>query len=605
MRRITFQIVLILLFVSLSNYSQDHILTGGEFGYYKSITYWPAKSDPNATIVIDYNGGQQLTPHVGFQFIQEPNYIPPFERDNIERTAVGFNLTPSNLNLEENEIIYMAKIVVSTNNSQGSGSFNIKFIGSNIPGSNAEEFWHACSTGTFLGSLSYSSGGGINITNIVNNNLGNAIWAGFYEGGNGIAHLFTIELQIWTSFVPQVNITAQSNFTGGDIKVGIDIDPVNETSPFNFLTNVGSTVNLEAVEQSNGGYSRIWNDTEAPIDKSKWVKRVGGGSFDKSPNKSYSFTAAIDDHGSAYEAGLRKVCNVSFKNNFIGIPNGGSMRVNGTTYSAPTSNFSVVEQNKIRALSTQYYEFNGIKYTFRNWVYSGTKTGNDFYPDEHDQIIANYRGQPKFTYIRNLRFNTFNPRFDRYVILAWDEHPNSNVTQYQIWRHEKHNGRLSDPELRTTVNRGTTTWTDVAFYIANSGTDYQLFYDVRAFYSIESTYSPESFLECFGTDSGALDKTGSNEYEIDNSPDYYALSSNYPNPFNPSTQIKYQLKDAGNVSLKIYDALGKEVANLVNSFQNEGYYQVNFNGSHLSSGIYFYTMKVNNYSNTKKMLLTK
>ncbi len=83
------------------------------------------------------------------------------------------------------------------------------------------------------------------------------------------------------------------------------------------------------------------------------------------------------------------------------------------------------------------------------------------------------------------------------------------------------------------------------------------------------------------------------------------LGSNYPNPFNPSTNISYQLKNSGFVSLKIYDVLGKEISTLVYENKPAGYYNVSFNANNLPSGVYIYRLNVNNYTESKKMLLAK
>jgi hypothetical protein len=85
----------------------------------------------------------------------------------------------------------------------------------------------------------------------------------------------------------------------------------------------------------------------------------------------------------------------------------------------------------------------------------------------------------------------------------------------------------------------------------------------------------------------------------------YNLSGNYPNPFNPSTLIQYQLPENGFVSLKIYDITGREVASLVNQEHVSGKYVVSFNAADLASGIYLYQLKVNNFNSTKKMMLLK
>jgi len=88
-------------------------------------------------------------------------------------------------------------------------------------------------------------------------------------------------------------------------------------------------------------------------------------------------------------------------------------------------------------------------------------------------------------------------------------------------------------------------------------------------------------------------------------PQKYFLAQNYPNPFNPSTKIKFGLKDAGVVSLKVYDILGNEVATLINEFRAAGVYEVNFNSTHLSSGIYIYKLIANRFVETRKMILEK
>jgi dienelactone hydrolase len=85
----------------------------------------------------------------------------------------------------------------------------------------------------------------------------------------------------------------------------------------------------------------------------------------------------------------------------------------------------------------------------------------------------------------------------------------------------------------------------------------------------------------------------------------FYLGQNYPNPFNPSTVISYQLPVNGNVTLKIFDVLGNEVATLVDEYKPAGSYEVEFSANGLTSGMYFYTLKAGNFVETKKMLLLK
>ena len=92
---------------------------------------------------------------------------------------------------------------------------------------------------------------------------------------------------------------------------------------------------------------------------------------------------------------------------------------------------------------------------------------------------------------------------------------------------------------------------------------------------------------------------------VTNLPDKYLLSQNYPNPFNPVTKINFAIPKSGLVSLKVYDVLGREVSTLVNEVKNAGTYKVEFNASNLSSGMYFYKVSVNGFTDVKKMMLIK
>ena len=89
------------------------------------------------------------------------------------------------------------------------------------------------------------------------------------------------------------------------------------------------------------------------------------------------------------------------------------------------------------------------------------------------------------------------------------------------------------------------------------------------------------------------------------SPSTFSLEQNYPNPFNPSTKIKYSVTQSSNVVLKIYDVLGNEVATLVNEEKPAGSYEVEFNPSSLTSGVYFYKLQAGSFVDTKKMILQK
>lgn len=94
-------------------------------------------------------------------------------------------------------------------------------------------------------------------------------------------------------------------------------------------------------------------------------------------------------------------------------------------------------------------------------------------------------------------------------------------------------------------------------------------------------------------------------------PDKFELSQNYPNPFNPSTKIRFDIGKTENgkqktvTKLMVYDITGREITTLVNEPLQPGSYEVTFDGSKLTSGVYFYRIITEGYTNTKRMILLK
>ena len=100
------------------------------------------------------------------------------------------------------------------------------------------------------------------------------------------------------------------------------------------------------------------------------------------------------------------------------------------------------------------------------------------------------------------------------------------------------------------------------------------------------------------------------DYKLKPIPATFALKDNYPNPFNPTTTIRYDLPAAALVNIVIYDITGREVARPLSTTQNPGYHSViwnskNFNGESVAAGIYFYQIQTKEFVQTKKMLLLK
>ena len=112
-----------------------------------------------------------------------------------------------------------------------------------------------------------------------------------------------------------------------------------------------------------------------------------------------------------------------------------------------------------------------------------------------------------------------------------------------------------------------------------------------------------------GTSDGVIYKKSNFVTDIedeDNELEYeFGLAQNYPNPFNPATTIEYRIADAGNVTIKVYDIIGREVMTLVNETKAPGNYQVQLNGKNLASGVYIYRMTSGKFTNAKKFILLK
>lgn len=146
-------------------------------------------------------------------------------------------------------------------------------------------------------------------------------------------------------------------------------------------------------------------------------------------------------------------------------------------------------------------------------------------------------------------------------------------------------------------------WTKIG-YVIGSGTSSTL----REYSFVDVNIFPGSFSYRLKQ----IDANGSYSYSgiinVDiNQPNQFKLEQNYPNPFNPSTSISYQIPNNSMVTLKVYNALGNEVAVLVNEYQTAGSYSVKFSTSELelSSGTYLYELRAGDYVNVKKMLLVK
>ena len=192
------------------------------------------------------------------------------------------------------------------------------------------------------------------------------------------------------------------------------------------------------------------------------------------------------------------------------------------------------------------------------------------------------------------------------VHVSWSANPEPDLQYYEVWRKYGNKfGTVEDWTLKATTT--STTWTDQEFQLNSIGTRYNVWYKTRAkdLSNNYSAYSSEAYVSAVYTPSKPAVSPDNLTVLNTSKPDNYSIGQNFPNPFNPATKISYALPEPTNVRIVVYDQLGRQVQTLVDSYQDAGFYDVNFDGSRVSSGMYFYEIRAGQFSTVKKMLLMK
>ena len=216
----------------------------------------------------------------------------------------------------------------------------------------------------------------------------------------------------------------------------------------------------------------------------------------------------------------------------------------------------------------------------------------------------------------------------------WSQQTTTFTNQYAVWFNSAAVGLCAYNTLNVTTNSGQN-WSALAsplaanaggitgagnewfvapqstavYYSANNGANWSTGYTAPdgAFYHITMSRAGNTV---WGVRSnGKISRYGTPLTAITpitvTIPENYSLSQNYPNPFNPMTKINFSITKSGMTTLKVYDLLGKEVSTLINQNMSAGTYAVDFDGAKLSSGVYFYRLEVNGFSEVKRMTLLK
>ncbi len=245
------------------------------------------------------------------------------------------------------------------------------------------------------------------------------------------------------------------------------------------------------------------------------------------------------------------------------------------------------------------------------WNNSGLKPGANNWM--HVACVCNSKGlfifiNGELTSANPYSFGMPNFTYELIGTSSWSEYFKGYIDELRIWNRDFESvaitSRLLDTlssEYYSTADSGL-----IAYYRMEVLEDLGLNFDGADDIRDLSVFG--NHLDTYGgpalATSGAFVITEVSDEEFMNINNFY-LAQNYPNPFNPSTKIRWQSPIISHQTLKIYDLLGNEVAVIVDEEKPAGNFEIEFNASELSSGMYFYKLTIGNFSETKKMLLLK
>jgi len=249
---------------------------------------------------------------------------------------------------------------------------------------------------------------------------------------------------------------------------------------------------------------------------------------------------------------IPETCYLTFTNNFSGISETFNITVNSATEPAPTEPYEVIEGHTIQVEADQNRVYNNVFYKFSHWTDGNTNASRTITASQTETITAYYDAINPPTTPQGL---TVSESTDEHPVLQWTASTGSDII-YDIYRQENYNGwgkidystttEYKDIGVTTTYRHGDDIYYKVMAVTSNK--DYELYSDYSNTVEIEAR----------------LEKQMIDEEIVEEAPKVYALNSNYPNPFNPTTQISYQIPNNGFVNLTVYNSLGQEIAALVN-----------------------------------------
>lgn len=383
-----------------------------------------------------------------------------------------------------------------------------------------------------------------------------------------------------------------NNDTTSQINVGRTLAGtfLNRESPFPVLLARNAVIDAQALNpnKDNTGVSHTF---------SQWKR--GQQNFSSDTNITAQVATIDETYKAVYGTQITVGDQVSFENKAGSYSFGSIIKVEGQDKLSPTPDYDA----GANAVAYQTLFNDDVTYTFQYWSPGGSNPS--ITPTTAGRYIAYYSGTPS-----SIDF-LISTDEEYHIALFWSDHPNTNVTQYQIWRKvTPYGGSPGSPTLIATVGRGEGGYVDYQYYFTDNHLHKTIGYDVRPYFQPTGTYADANWKYVFGNtyldeankgeDENAELKTGALENGFET----------YPNPFNPSVQLNYQLKENSNVHILIHDMLGRLVMELVNADQSAGRYSQEWDARNKASGIYFASFIVSPVSGkpfvvTKKLVLAK
>lgn len=543
--------------------------------------------------------------------------------EEISRTQYDFNLT----NVPSSETITSIKLKYTVGLSVFSKTYYFNITQITTPKIYANQDLYDCviSSTKILENVNYynSEVSNSSFLNLVSSSRGGHLYLGAYSANeaadDSYGNLY-LSIEIVTSAPPppqNITINATNNFETTTGNGRIIVDSQDKPAPWPIPKTVGQTATLQAIsgQIDKDAIERVW------VDGCNWTKtNAVNANQPISNNTSITYNTdplTAQDNNATFKANLKKQFNVNVQNSN---PDGGIVKivVDGVEYDVPHSGLAKgVGETKTCTLKAVFQTVNYIDYSFQGWrdesgQIVSTASEMTITPTNNKSYTAVFRGTATTTMMNSLSNSSV---VGQYPAITWTDNPNPAVsykiyrTIYRDWQGQ--NLVIYPRSYVTTVPQGTQNYQCNVGVVSGSAGNDLLHLELAVYYSTENTEHTADYFDflyngIWGEDPNPPQSKRNTGINNDAVITKYAVA-NYPNPFNPATVINYQVPEAGHVTLKVYDVMGKEIVTLIDGVKTKGSYNVNFSMDqyHLASGIYFCRLSAGKNVVTTKMILSK